>query len=107
MEGPEHVEQFAQVCAIHQAWFTAGVARTVDETGASVYFVGALEEGNFHIIASSPLFRQDAKIVNPEALAERAPEIAVSAHVGPPNHPKRSGVLRLRVLKARPFSWTH
>ncbi|CAJ1357548.1 unnamed protein product, partial [Effrenium voratum] len=40
VEGPEHVEQFAQ-------------------------------EGNFHIIASSPLFRQDAKIVNPEALAER------------------------------------
>ncbi|CAJ1371021.1 unnamed protein product, partial [Effrenium voratum] len=74
VEGPEHVEQFAQVCAIHQA-------RTVDETGASVYFVGALEEGNFHIIASSPLFRQDAKIVNPEALAERAPEIAVSAPV--------------------------
>ena len=80
VEGPEPVEQFAQ---IHQAWFTAGVARTVDETGTSVYFVGALEEGNFHIIASSPLFRQDAKIVNQEALAERVHKIAVSAPVGP------------------------
>ena len=70
VEGPEQTEQFAQLAAVHQDWWSARVAENMDDVGARVEFVGDLEEGNFHVIAMSSLMSRMAEVVPIGALAE-------------------------------------
>ena len=86
VEGPEQTEQFAQLAAIHQAWWAGSVAQDESQVGNLVVFVGQMEEGNFHVQARAKLMRRDPVIVNANALAEmnHAPEAEVRAPMGPP-----------------------
>ena len=70
VEGPEQTEQFAQLAAVHQDWWTARVASSQEEVGARVEFVGDLEQGNFHVIAMSSLLPRMSEVVPIGALAE-------------------------------------
>ena len=70
VEGPEQTEQFAQLAAVHQDWWTARVASSQEEVGARVEFVGDLEQGNFHVIAMSSLLARMSEVVPIGALAE-------------------------------------
>ena len=87
VEGPEQTEQFAQLAAIHQAWWAGSVARDESEVGNLVVFVGEMAEGNFHVQARAKLMRREPVIVNVNALAEmnHAPENEVRAPMGPPS----------------------
>ena len=84
VEGPEQTEQFAQLAAIHQDWWTARVASSPEDAGARVEFVGDLEEGNFHVIAMSSLLACNSEVVPTVALAEMQHDRVVRpAPVGP------------------------
>ena len=49
VEGPEQTEQFAQLAAVHSAWFNAAFTTDRGRVGALITFVGGLDAGNFHI----------------------------------------------------------
>ena len=84
VEGPEQTEQFAQLAAVHQDWWSARVATSADDVGARVEFVGDLAEGNFHVIAMSSLFTRLSEVVPIGALAEmQHDQVVRPAPMGP------------------------
>ena len=86
VEGPEQTEQFAQLAAIHQAWWSRSIAADETAVGNLVVFVGNMDEGNFHVQARAKFMRRYPVIVNRAALAEmtHAAGQEVRAPVGPP-----------------------
>ncbi|CAK9012047.1 Uncharacterized protein SCF082_LOCUS11359, partial [Durusdinium trenchii] len=85
VEGPEHTEQFGQLAAVHEHWFNWAVAENAEDVGCLVDFIGDLDEGNFHITATSKLWTRAPEIVNPKAIAEmQHQEAGLAAPFGPP-----------------------
>ena len=86
VEGPEQTEQFAQLAAVHQAWWNSSVAQDESEVGSYVVFVGGLDEKNFHLQSRAKLRRRQPEVVAQQALAEmhHRPEEARPAPIGPP-----------------------
>ena len=79
-------EQFAQLAAIHQAWWAVSRAAQPNEVGARVVFIGALDAGNFHIQSSSKFLAQNAEIVPADSLATMLHDhgVGLIAPQGPP-----------------------
>ena len=69
VEGPEQTEQFAQLAAVHTAWFNAAFTTDPTRVGALITFVGGLDAGNFHLQCTSKLFVRSAVVVPIQALA--------------------------------------
>ncbi|CAK9092981.1 Uncharacterized protein SCF082_LOCUS43739 [Durusdinium trenchii] len=85
VEGPEHTEQFGQLAAVHEHWFNWAVAENAEDVGCLVDFIGDLDDGNFHITATSKLWTRAPEIVNPKAIAEtQRQEAGLAAPFGPP-----------------------
>ena len=85
VEGPEHTEQFGQLAAVHEHWFNWAVAENAEDVGCLFDFIGDLDEGNFHITATSKLWTRAPEIVNPKAIAEmQHQEAGLAAPFGPP-----------------------
>lgn len=55
---------------VHQHWFNAAVAKSAEDVGSIIDFIGDLDPGNFHITCTSKLFVVHPEIVNPNSLAE-------------------------------------
>ena len=85
VEGAEHTEQFAQLAAVHQAWWENAVAGSATKVGSTTDFIGDLEKGNFHITCTSKLWVVVPEVVNQKALAEMQHEgTGRAAPIGPP-----------------------
>ena len=87
VEGPEQTEQFAQLAAVHQAWWESSVAQDETQVGSYVVFVGGLDEKNFHVQSRAKLMRRAPEVVGQQALAamHHRPEDARPAPIGPPD----------------------
>ena len=85
IEGPEQIEQFGQLAAVHRDWM-ASSARPDAVQGIYRSQVAMAGQGNFHLIAGAHLIRHEPEVVRTEALAMRGhnQQQAVLAPTGPP-----------------------
>ena len=85
VEGPDHVQQFAQLSAVIAPWYNDAIAYEDEIVGTTTdYF--PVERGNFHLRARSKLKVSPLTFVQQEALAHRShnSENQVTARRGPP-----------------------
>ena len=85
VEGPDHVQQFAQLSAVIAPWYNDAIANEDEIVGTTTdYF--PVERGNFHLRARSKLKVSPLTFVQQEALAHRShnSENQVTARRGPP-----------------------
>jgi hypothetical protein len=83
IEGPEHIEQFAQLAAIHQDWWRSSEC-TDDRPPGAEQVNCPMEDGNFHLMVRSRLLVMPLEIVQREALARMSHDTARPAPRGPP-----------------------
>ena len=84
VEGPEQTEQFAQLAAIHEGWWSSSVAEDESQVGSLVIFAEDLDQGNFHLQSRSKLLERESEIVPSAALAEMQHATSTPAPSGPP-----------------------
>ena len=85
VEGPDHVQQFAQLSAVIAPWYNDAIANEDEIVGTTTdYF--PVERGNFHLRARSKLKVNPLTFVRQEALAHRSHDAGnqVTARRGPP-----------------------
>ena len=70
VEGPDHVQQFAQLSAVIAPWYNDAIANDEDVAGATTDQF-PVERGNFHLRARSKLKVNPLTFVRQEALAHR------------------------------------
>ena len=88
IEGPDQVQQFAQLAAIFEPWWRSSIAREVNEVGVQALNFVLENEGDFHLRARSKLWVLPPEYVNQAALAHRSHQegIGLDAQMlsGPP-----------------------
>ena len=85
VEGPDHVQQFAQLSAVIAPWYNDAFANE-DEIVGTTTDSFPVERGNFHLRARSKLKVNPLTFVRQEALAHRSHDTGnqVTARRGPP-----------------------
>ena len=85
VEGPDHVQQFAQLSAVIAPWYNDAIANDDDTIGTTTDQF-PVERGNFHLRARSKLKVNPLTFVRQEALAHRSHDTGnqLMAQRGPP-----------------------
>ncbi|CAE7941157.1 UBI1 [Symbiodinium sp. KB8] len=85
VEGPDHVQQFAQLSAVIAPWYNDAMANLDDVVGTTTDQL-PVERGNFHLRARSKLQVHPLTFVRQEALAHRSHDEGneLAAQRGPP-----------------------
>ena len=85
VEGPDHVQQFAQLSAVIAPWYNDAIANDEDAHGTTTDQF-PVERGNFHLRARSKLKVNPLTFVQQEALAHRSHDAGnqLTARRGPP-----------------------
>ena len=85
VEGPDHVQQFAQLSAVIAPWYNDAIVNDDEVVGATTDQF-PVERGNFHLRARSKLKVNPLTFVRQEALAHRSHDAGnqLAARRGPP-----------------------